>query len=321
MLLNEKLESQSDIFKKLNLWRSIRDEWLSYANECEEYFYNDVEGTKTIFNQKQFEKIRSSWDIPVSINRIYPNTSQAISILKKAKSYINVQAYDERGTPFVPVLNKIINSVLYSQEALIEEEEIIKDVFIKGIGIGGIVELLDYKVGRLPFKYKRIDHSNIILDPNTRERDLSDMTGYFIEKVITKEQAKKYYQTLLDAVNKKFGTDLDFDNMFESFPSKDRIIDTEPKISVLEYYDKIYTNMYFIRDVDTNDILMVFDENLEEDQKFLLSTAEDVELNTFVRRRLIIGSYLLLEEVLPITEFPLAVKFFDWRGRIYKSYG
>lgn len=321
MILYERLEGENDIFKKLSLWRTKRDQWLSYAEECEEFYYNDVEGTRTIFNQKQYNIIKEMGDIPISINRVYPNTSQAIAILKKAKSYINVQAYDDRGVPFVPTLNKILNSVLYSNEALAEEEEIIKDIFIKGIGIAGIVEQLDYKVGKLPFKYKRINHSNIILDPNTRERDLSDMTGYFMEKVITKEQAKKYYQPLLDAVNKKYNADLNFDNMNTMLPTKDYVIDTEAKVNVLEYYDKIYTNMYFIRDVDTNDILRVFEENLEEDQKFILSGAEDVELNTFVRRRLIIGNYLLLEEVLLITDFPIAVKFFDWRGRIYDSYG
>lgn len=322
MLLYEKLSNEDSLIKKYILWRSERDRWLKYAKECMEIFYNDVEGTNTIFTAEQLNKIKSQWDIPISINKIYPAASHEIAILSKSKPSFKIAAYDERGKNYAVILDKIIKHVLYSSDAVLEEQEVIKDTIITGMGIAGIEYLFEHEVGKLPFKYKRIDPDYIILDPNSRERDLSDLTGYFIEKELTKEQAQKYYQKLIDAVNQKYSINLTIDELAQSsISSINKVIDFDQRVRILEYYDKVYTNMYFVEDPNTGDIIRLFAENLEEDQSFLLDTAIDMELNLFVRRKLIIGDYLLYEEILPITKFPIAVKFFEWAGRIYKSYG
>ncbi len=336
-----KLEQVNEKFlKKKFLWKSERDKWLQYGNYCKSYYYNDVEDTKTIFTREQLKKIEEKWNIPVSINKIYPIVSQQIGILTKTKPSFQIVSFDEKAIKEVKIsdketvkvnlstlIDKITKNIMYNSVASLEEEEIIKDVLTLGMGIAGIVEVKNRQPGTLGLKYKRIQPESIILNPDTFERDLSDLTGYIIEKEISLEEAKKTYQLLIDALKQKFGSDVDWE-MFKKYTTgidQNGIRLTaslDERVYVCEYYDKVYTLMYFVKNINTNNIDRVFEENLEEGQReIVLKTAVDTELNIFVRRTLILGDYVVLEEILPLTEFPMQAKFFEWGGKPYKSYG
>ena len=323
----------ADLSKKLLQWKSKKEKWLSYAKSCEELFYSDVEGTKTIFTQEQLKKIKEKWNIPLSINKIYPSVSQQAAILSRNKPSFQIVAYDERKDPSGQInvsklaaetLDKISKHILYNSQSQLQEEEAIKDMLIMGIGVTAIVEEQDYRIGTLGLKYKRINPENITFNPDCFERDLSDLSAYYIEKEMELEQAKKHYQPLIDAINSKFNLQLtmkDFANENTMGFKKTSFSFLEDRVYVLELYDKVYSNLYFINDIENNDIISVFEENLEDEQKFILKNAQDMEVNSYVRRRLFLGKYLVLEELLPITKFPIKVQFFEWKGSIYECYG
>ncbi|NPV12739.1 MAG: hypothetical protein HPY57_13210 [Ignavibacteria bacterium] len=337
MLKFEKVEER--LIKKKTIWKGERDRWLIYGKKCETYFYNDVDGTKTIFTSEQLKKIQQKWDIPVSINKIYPTVRQQISILSRTKPSFQIVSFDEKAKKEVPInenqtvavnistlVDKIVKHILYNSQAELEEEEIIRDVLVYGMGIAGIVELPERKLGTLGLKYKRIPLDSIILDPDTFERDLSDLSGYFIEKEISLEQAKRIYDPLIKAINEKYKAGVkweDFQKYTSGIEGSQKLTATlDEKVYVCEYFDKVYTNMYFVENIDTGDIQRVFLENLEDWQKEIIEkNAIDMELNTFVRRKLMIGDYLVLEQILPITDFSIQAKFFEWGGKPYKSYG
>lgn len=315
---------------KRTTWGSIRDAFLNKVQKEEEYYYNDVEGTGTNFTVEQLKKIGEGTQIPVTINYLHPVCNQKLAILTQTKPAFKIVGLDDRGKRYSHALDKAVRSIMYKSEAVGEEEEAIKNMLILGMGINGITELEEFQFGTFGVGYENIHPSMIILDPNCRKRSLKDMSGYFYEKEITLEEAKKKYQAIIDIINERElggSTPITLEGLSTSMITTARgagrlktsgIMDT---IMISEYYDKVYTTKYFIEDIDTGGIQHIFAENLEEDQRFILDSAVDKEMNTFVRKSLIIGDKLIAIEMKSVKDFPIKVKFFEWGGSPYKSYG
>lgn len=315
--------------RKRDLWAGERDSWLGKGQKEEEVYYNDVEGTGTSFTEEQLKKISQGSGIPVTVNYLHPIINQKLAILVEANPSFKTVALDDRSKPYAYALDKAIKSVMYRSEAIGEEEETIKNMLIFGMGISGIEELDYYEFGRFNIEYVDLHPSIVILDSNAKKRNLRDMEGYFIEKEITLELAKQKYQGVLDAVNegKSESEQITFESLSTSTTAVPRgrgTINTDGfnnKIIVSEYYSKIYTTLYFIENPDTGDITRVFKENLEPGTEFILDSAIAQEDNMFVKKTLILGNYQVAEEIKPLRDFPIKVKFFEWGGRAYKSYG
>lgn len=315
--------------RKRDLWAGKRDAWLSKVMKEEEVYYNDVEGTGTSFTNKQLKKISTGSGIPVTINYLHPIINQKLGILVEAKPSFKAIALDDRGKKYAYALDKAIKSIMYRSEAVGEEEETIKNMLVLGMGISIIEELDYYEFGRFNIQYADLHPSMVILDANAKKRSLSDMEGYFIEKEITIEAARQRYQHLLDKINEgKAEVDrIDFEDLSTSYATLPRgrgTVDTDgfnDKVVVSEYYSKVYTTVYFVQDPVSGDIVRVFRENLDEESQFVLDAAIGEEQNLFVRRTLFLGNYQIAQEVKPLRDFPLKVKFFEWGGRPYKSYG
>jgi len=318
-----------EIKDKNQLWRSKRDQWLEKVNKEEEYYYSDVEGTGTIFTQSQLEKIGKGSGIPVSNNWIHPIVNQKLAILTQTKPSIKVVPIDDRGKQYATVLDKAVKSVMYNSEAIGEEEETIKNMLVLGLGISHIAELDAYQIGRFGVQYEDLHPSLVILDRNAKKRSMKDQKGYFIEKEISLEVAKEKYQGIVNEINKRGLSDNEvtleqFSVSTATLPTDRGKIDSygfDKTIVVSEYYTKKLTNMYYIKNIDTNDIDFVFRENLDEDQDFILANAIDSEYNSFVKKTLMLGDYIVAEIMIPIREFALKVKYFEWGGEPYKSYG
>jgi len=318
------------LVNKRHLWRSKRDEWLEKVIKEEEIYYQDVDDTGTMFNRRQLQKISEGTNIPVSVNFLYPYVNQKLAILTQSKPTFKVVGLDERGKVYSHILDKAKTHIMYSSEAVGEEEECIKNMLVLGMGISGIEEMDYYEFGKFNLQYVNLHPSLIVLDANAKKRSLKDMSGYFIEKEISLEDAKSKYQKILDIINQRRISEGDTELRMEDFavssgssvPDKGKIETSGffNKVYLAEYYDKVFTNMYFVKDVETGDIQRIFKENLEENQDFILSNAVDSEYGRFVRRNIILGNYLVGVEIKPIKDFAIKVKFFEWGGSPYKSY-
>lgn len=315
-----------EIQKKYNLWYSHRAPFLERYKRDAEYFYKDVENTGTRFTQTQLEKIKDTLNIPLSINYIYFLIEQELAILMQAKPSFKIVSLDERGKPYAYILDKAVKSIMYYSSALGEEEESIKNMLIGGMGITGIIRKPTYQVGKFNLEFINIDLESIILDPNARRRDLQDLQGYFIDKEITKNEAKMLFQPIIDEINsrKLADTEITIDNIGFNLSSNAVLPAKEGNdtIQLKEYHEYINTNMYYYQDPITKEILKIFKENLTEEQ-FALAKPYiiDYEVNNFVKTSIMLNDYVIQEVVKPITSFPIAVKYFEWGGSTYKCYG
>lgn len=320
-----------DLKNKRTLWGSHRDKWLNKVQKEEEFYYSNVDDTGTIFTKKQLGKIDQGSGIPVSINFSHPIVNQKLAILTRTNPTSRVVALDNRGKKYAAVLDKILRNIMYSSEAIGEEEETIKNMLVLGMGISGIDELDYYQFGRFNIEYVDIHPSLVILDSNCKKRNLSNMEGYFIEKEITLETAKEKFGLLLEKINQKRIENGDVPLRMEQFATSAIAIPRDRgkvdsygyanSIVVSEYYSKYATNMYYIKDIETGDIKRVFRENLEENQDFILANALDSEYNRYIKKTLMLGDYIVAEKILPIRDYKIKVKFFEWGGKPYNSFG
>jgi hypothetical protein len=318
-----------EIRRKRDNWGNDRDAWLKKAEKEEEVYYHDVEGTGTSFTLEQLQKIDKGSGIPVNINFLHPIINHKLAILTQTRPAFKVVGLDDRGKNFAYAIDKAVKSIMYRSEAVGEEEETIKNMLVMGMGISGINELDYYQFGRFDIEYIDLHPSLVILDSNAKKRNMSDMEGYFIEKEITLETAKQKYQHILDRINESRTeaeqiTFRDLSTSISTLPSYRGTVHTDgfnDKVIVSEYYSKVFTTMYFITDPETGDVLRVFEENLDENTNFILDAAESAEIGMYIKKTLFLGNYQVAEEIKPIRDFPIKVKFFEWGGRPYKSYG
>ena len=314
-----------------NTWVAHRDRWLQRALTEEEIYYNDVEETKTNFTKEQLEKIQTKSGVPVNLNLLYPFINQKLAILANSKPAFRLVGLDERGKQYAEVLDKAVKSIMYNSEATGEEEETIKAMLNMGMGISIIEEKDYYQYGSFGIQYADIHPSMVVLDANSRKRSMIDARGFFIEKEITIDEARNRYGMILNAINEERIANGDVEITMEYFAkqgtgdAKDRgKIDSgwqrDGVIDVKEFYSKKFTKMYFVPD-EKGGVRRMFKENLlTKEAEFVLGGAKDVEENMFIRKHLILGNYLVAIVILPITQFPIKVKYFEWGGKPYKCY-
>jgi len=325
-------ETPQDLIDVRNTWANERDKWWDKVEKEEEVYYQDVEGTGTNFTQKQIDDINKKGSgIPININLLYPLLNQELAMLSNSKPSFRLIGLDNRGKQYAEILDKAVKSIMYKSESVGEEEETVKNMLTMGMGISMIEETDFKRFGEFGINFIDVHPSTVLLDSNSRKRSLKDAKGFFIEKEITYDDAVFKYSGLLNAINQQRAEKgeepitMDYFTISGSADIKKRgrvEVSGEKfeKIEVREYYDKKLSTMYFVPDENGN-VLRIFKENLGEDAEFLLGGAKDAEDNLFVRKTLMLGNYVVSVEMLPITDFPIKVKFFEWGGFPYRSYG
>ena len=315
--------------KKRDMWESEFRKWWQRVELYEQYYYNDVDDTSTTFNKIQLEKIEENTGIPVSLNKIYSVVEQKLAILTQTKTSSKVVAFDTniKSKQYAYLLDKCKNSIMYNSNAILEQKEAIKDMLVMGMGVVGIFPKLNPKVGDFRLEYVYMHPSDIRLDINSRKIHNGDMSGFFITKQIGEEEAKELFSEKIEMINLKYDKELklrDFGQAtYQMKKGKRGQVDEGYdlyKYDTLEYYTKEYTKMFFVPTPE-GDIEFVFAENLEPGMEVILNNAIEVEQNKFVVKYTMLGNYLIEKEYLPITNFPIRVRYFNWGGKPYRSYG
>ena len=307
-----------------------RQGWLNKSTASESYYYNDVEYTGTTYTSSQYNRIMEVTGIPVSINYLHPVTNQKLAILTQTKPSMRTISIDGRARDHATVLDKMKTAVLYNSMAPMEIESAIKDMLIAGMGGLMVIPMNMYQGGMFGVGISYIPYDEYILDINAKKRSLEDMEGFFIEKAFTVPKAMQLYGHIISQLKDENGNPVEvgaltsqtWDNAM--LTDKQDVTTTrwnmDDRIVVREYYEKVYTTMYVVPDKDGN-FQYLFAENLEGDAQALLGGATGEFPGIYIKRYLMMGDFLIFQELLPITQWPLKVTFFEWGGRPYRSYG
>ena len=324
-----------NIFEKYTSWKSSalfgRKDWINRAQVSEEYYYNDVEKTGTTYTALQISKISENTNIPVSINYLYPVANQKLALLMQSKPSLKVVSTDGRAKKVAQVLDKIKHGILYESNSQVEIESMIKDMLITGMGHIMVLPREGRKEGMFDISVVHVPYDEVILDINSKKRNLEDMEGFFTEKAFTMPKFMQIYGDILVSLRKENGELVDpkiftgdvwvEGELTEKADVTTTTWNTDDRIIVREFYEKVFTTAYLVPNPNTGLIEYLFAENLDEGAQPLLSVAEQTIEDIFVRRTILFGDYVTWTEIRPINEYPLKTVFFEWGGRPYRSYG
>jgi len=323
------------IYEKYVSWKSDtqwgRKSWLTKAALAEEYYFNDVEQTGTTYTAAQVSKIAEATNIPVSVNFLYPVANQKLAILTQSKPSLKVVSVDGRAKQMAMILDKVKYGILYESNSQVEIETMIKDMLITGMGHIMVVPGDYYSDGLFNLRVVHVPFDEVIIDINSKKRSLDDMEGFFVEKAFTFPKFMQIYGMIALNLVDENGNKVDIhshsgDVWVEGELTEKQDVTTttwnsDDRIIVREYYEKVYTTAYLVRNPNTGLLEYLFLEDLEEEAQTLVNTAEKTIPGIYIRKTLMFGDYCVWQETLPITEYPLKTVFFEWGGRPYRSYG
>lgn len=323
------------IYEKYISWKSDtlwgRKDWLERAVDSEEYYFNDVDGTGTTYTTLQHNKISETTNIPVSVNFLYPVANQKLAILLQSKPSLRVVSTDGRAKEVAQVLDKIKHGILSESNSQVEIEAMTKDMLITGMGHIMVTPADYYSSGLFDIRVVNVPFDEVILDINAKKRNLDDMEGFFIERSFTYPKFMQIFADLALKVRNEQGEPVDpkfyfGDTWIEGELTEKADVTTttwnsDDRVIVREFYEKVYTTAYLIRNPETELLEHVFPEDLEEEAETLINQAEETIPGIYIRKTLIFGDWCVWQETLPITEYPLKTVFFEWGGRPYRSYG
>ncbi len=313
-------------------WSGIAKSFHKKTARYENYFLSDVDETDTPFDKEQLKRIRKTTGVESSINRIYSTTSQAIAYLARKRQSSRMVAINEKYKPHAIVIDKIKQGIMIDSQSTVAEEESIKDMLISGMGCKVIREPINDYESIFPAVVEHIHSSQVILDVNCTDRTLRKMQGWWIDKEIPLEEAKRMYQEKLDQINLLFVKEGEPQVTWESFAksgssgtaninrrSPENLVYAQT-VWMREFNDKVYTECYLVEDPDFG-IRKLFKENLFPMQHSLLNNPIRVDKGVYERKTTILGDYIIDVTIQTTTEYSLNVKFFEWGGKPYKSKG
>ncbi len=321
------LRSRYETWKADTVWG--RKQWLTRAEESEEYYYNDVDQTGTTYTSAQTTKITQNTNIPVSINFLHPVTNQKLALLTQTKPSVKTLSLDGRAKKHAFVLDKMKHGVFYNSNASMEIEGMVKDMLVAGMGHIMVTPVDFFKQGMFNLKVVHVPWDEVILDINAKSRTLEDMEGFFIERAFTVPKALKVYGGILNQIQDSQGNPMPIETFTgetwveQELTDKQDVTTThwnaDDRVVVREYYEKVFTEMYLVKQEGLTRTL--FAENLDEEQQSLITNPDQVLPDVYVKKTIMMGDFIVWEEILPITDYPLRTAFFEWGGRPYRSYG
>ncbi len=323
----DKIKDRYLTWKSETTWG--RKQWITRAEESEEYYYNDVDQTGTTYTSTQHSKIQDNTNIPVSINFLHPVTNQKLALLTQTKPSVKTLSLDGRAKQHAFVLDKMKHGVMYNSNANIEIEAMVKDMLVSGMGHIMVTPVDFYKQGMFNLRVVHVPWDEVILDINSKSRTLDDMEGFFVERAFTVPKAMQIYGGIVSALRDQRGEPVDIKSFTGEFWAEQQLTekqdvtttnwDADDRVIAREYYEKVFTEMYLIEQDGLT--RYVFKENIQPEEEALIANPKEVHQDIYIKKTIMLGDFTVWEEILPITEYPLRTAFFEWGGRPYRSYG
>jgi len=319
----DRIKSKYISWKSETVWG--RKQWLTRAENAEEYYYNDVDQTGTTYTGAQKLKL----DIPVSINFLHPITNQKLALLTQTKPSVKTLSLDGRAKQHAFVLDKMKQGILYNSNAQGEIEQMVKDMLITGMGHIMIAPVDFYKKGMFNLRVVHVPFDEVIVDINAKNVSLEDAEGMFIERAFTIPKTLQIYGNIISQLKNENGEPIDIRTLTgrtwteQQLTGKQEVTtdnwNNDDRVIVREFYEKVFTEMYLIEDQGLTQ--MVFKENVAIEDHVIFEKPLDVVSDIYIKKTIMMSDFTVWEEILPITEYPLRTTFFEWGGRPYRSYG
>lgn len=219
--------------------------------EDEEFYFSDVDNTRSQFDQEQTKKIKSTYSIPITTKLTYAITEQLLSFITATKPFPRLISTEESTQDFTLAYEKGYHATFYESRAKDKITKALRDLLTTGLGWLHVRKpdffnesttnvIIDYE----PWK-------KIFVDPESQQSDFNDAEFIMKVDIMRKDKAEKVYDiTIPDDVTlnsgmEDFRVDMFQDLYWDFIVSGDRKDIQQLKyVWTKEIYEKEDINVY-----------------------------------------------------------------------------
>lgn len=229
-------------------YQSAAGEMRKYRDNCEEFYFNDVESSLSQFTQKQKNEIDRAYKIPVSTKISYPIIEQMIAFLTGNKPFPRLIAPTDAQANWTETYSKGYAGVWYESKADRELKLALRDMLVVGSGFLRARTNSFFNETTFNVVLEYVDWHSVYVDPKSKKEDFSDAERICIQKSMPKGKAEKEYNIKISDNNlfddpSGFTAPSDNDDYVAitdgSSTSNDKKI-----VWIREWFEKVETNIY-----------------------------------------------------------------------------
>lgn len=192
----DKKEHYCKLFQHLH---NARERSTRYKKEDEEFYYGDVEETRSQFTQKQLTTIHNKYDIPISTKVNFAIVDQMLSFLTGTQPYLRVIANEERDKQWSYMMEKLQKNVWEESDvSQLQFPEALRDMIVTGSGYLIARKNNFFEETTFGVTIQHIPWTNVYVDPASKKRDLSDARTICIAERLQVIQAERKFGVTLD---------------------------------------------------------------------------------------------------------------------------
>ena len=315
----------------------VRADYLHFESSSSEYRYQMAEdhefylGSQLTKSQKNY--LLSVGQPPEANNKIRPAVEQVLANIAASAPEWDVHSVGKTDNDAAFVFDQLLDKIWYESDADVHFRQACKDFIVKGLAYMYIYPDWQEDGGLGSIKVKRMPPESIFVDPNSSMPDFSDASSIIYSDLHTKEHLKvlfpQYTKQIDDAEenhqrNEQESGKYSRDNI-ETRGSND--LDHQSRVRKYCYFKKVNIPHALIMDTTTGKNKLYNQEEykkLREDEQyidFILEgiITEQLAYQTRIREVFVVGDTVLYDEILPISEYPIAVACNEHAGNPFPS--
>lgn len=258
--MQDNFEKLPEEVRQLNAWFLTlcegRNRNFMYKKQDEEFYYSDVEGTRTQYSAEQLNYIKESYGTPISTKIIYPLIEQILALLTGSKPYPKVVSGDEKLQDFALLFEQAHSAVWYESKANHQLVDAVRDALVTGSGYLRVRKNNFFDETALNVVIQHERWKDVFIDPLCKPQDINDAEIICITKLMPASKAEMEYDIKIsqeDLISRDFlsgiGLTADTYGMFnEEYYGEALSIDGRPKkrktVLMREFFKKEIKNLY-----------------------------------------------------------------------------
>ena len=210
-ILNEQKGSNGitmhkEVQKSLELLKEYQDKRETWAQQYmeDEQFRAGVQWTKD-----QIDVLKKRGQSPIVVNRLHPIIQTAKALLTFNKPQFRTTGRDDSDRATAKIFSELCQWVWEISKGNEELKRTIDDYYVGGLGYMLVYQDPHADMGKGEVFMRNVFPLDVYVDPNARDIFFEDAANILISRLMTDEQARKYYSDYMRVIKSAEETELD----------------------------------------------------------------------------------------------------------------
>jgi hypothetical protein len=221
-----------------------------YRNECEQFYYNDVDKTKSQFTGNQRDSIERTYNIPVSTKFTYAIIEHLLSFYTATKPFPKYMAAENSVEDFPLLMHKLFMATWYECKGYKQIEKWIRDSLNTGDGFLIVRKSNFYTESTTNVVIEQKSWKHLVVDPECKKIENYEDADYLIVMdVMRRRKAEKLYDikisSSLESIQNTYSLfDIPNEISADLLTSAYAYNDKDFYVAIIDFYEKESINVY-----------------------------------------------------------------------------